>query len=139
MSLSLAERRENAHAHAVLIAELLGRPSVKTIPQRIFRARLWLEMTPADLISEASHEYVVMTLVQNTAQSRVALYVTRPFTQATGAASTTKLELSGAYSPDEIVAFLCLDRVPSEHIDWRDETGSDLVRVPASIIDSYRE
>lgn len=128
MSLSLSQRQENAREHANMLAELLARPAVKGMAQRIFRARVWFEMIPADIITEAHHDYLVMTLVQSPLASRLKIFVTRPFTQAIGPApSAAQMELSGAYSVDEIVAFLTLDRVPPEQVEWRDETGSDIV------------
>lgn len=127
MSLSLSQRQDNAREHACALSELLNRPAVKGMGQRIYRARLWMEMAPADIISEASHEFLVITLVQDIVRSGVKVYVTRPFTNPMGAMPTTKLELSGAYSVDEIVAFLTLDRVPVEHVAWVDESKSDIL------------
>ena len=119
--LSLSQRQENARDHARVLAELLDRPAPKGAPHRIFRARLWMELIPAD------HDYLVMTIVQNLKASQLKAYVRRPFTQAIGPGSLVAMEANGTYSVDEVVAFLMLDRLSVEDVQWRDETGSDLV------------
>ena len=130
MRLTLNDRRQNARDHALVIAELLERPTVKEVPQRIYRARLWMELGPGDIITDADVQYLVVTLVQNLnvpsapnqPMPKLQCFVTRAFTESVGPASVARLDLFGQYSVDEIVAFLRLDTVTREEVEWVDDT-----------------
>lgn len=145
MVLSLDTRRANACAHAIRLAELLERPTVTEVPQRIYRAKLWVEWRPSDVISEAEHDYLVISLVQNlnvpTAPNqqmpKVQVLVVRPFTQGLGQASVSRLDLYGHYSVDEIVAFLTLDKLDPDELEWIDDTKYSNIVVVGKMINQH--
>lgn len=105
--------------HTKTLADLLSSHPKKETPQRIFRTRFW-----------ESGNYTVVTLVQNVNYTpppnqpdiKIQLFVTRPYTANQQGVSVAAMSLLGQYSVDEIVAFLGLDKIDPETLEWVDET-----------------
>lgn len=123
---SMQTRREWAVANSATLAALLETEVKSEVPQRLWRLRY---------IQDG--DYLVATLAQNLnvqappgAQvPKVTVYVVRPYDKTIIGGSVVTQNLFGDYSTDEIVAFLRLDLVDPDSVQWHDETHySRLIR-----------
>lgn len=130
-------RLDWAATHSARIAAMLEAPTVKEVPGRIWRTRLF-----------ADGDYLVATLVQNIApmpaqpgqmHPKVVCYVNRPYSRASGGGSVVQQALFGEYSTDEIVAFLRLDTVDPDTLTWTDETKYSNIVVVSDVIGNLRK
>lgn len=112
------QRRAWLQQHSAAIGTVLDTPNLNAVDSRLFRARYWQD-----------GQLIVATMLQLFRQpdglSRVNVYAVRGYNNWPGHAP--KLELTGKYSCDDIVAFLRLDMVDPAGIEWRDETAYIIV------------
>jgi hypothetical protein len=127
--MSDADRLDNAKEHAARLGRLLGKfENQFGTKQRIYRMRAIIE-----------NEYIVVTLLQNVPgvdagtarEGLVRVFVNRPYTLAAfGDAPPVTRTFTGQYAIDELVAFLALDKLEPDDVEWVDETRrTDLVVV----------
>lgn len=111
-----ATRKMRVVQHSNKIRALLASPSPSPYGQRIWRLRYFQD-----------GQFLVATLVYTKStmepKQKIVTYLSRGYnyTNANGA-SAVQQNLTGAYSPDEIVAFLRLDLVHPDSIEWIEET-----------------
>lgn len=133
---SLAERREWMGVNSAKIAALVEAPCLAEVSQRIFRLRYWLD-----------GEFIMVTLCDNrnvaapTPQQivpKVQVFAVRSYLHAAGGSSVARLDLGPGYSTDEIAAFLRLDLVDPDSVEWRDETRYSNLAIVGNILRSVR-
>lgn len=130
--IDLAQRRAWAKQHGAILSAMLDAPVLKEVPQRLWRLYLW---TP--------EEYLVVTLVQNinvpTAPNqqaaKIQVDIVRSYHHAHASMFTTvHLNLFALYDVQQIVAFLELDSVDPDSVEWVDKTRySDIVVIGGAI------
>lgn len=110
-----AQRLENVRQHGIDLDAILHIAPLRETPQRVIRTRYF-----------ADGAYTVVTLVQYLSETghikpdfRLKVYVSRPYTHSPMATTTT---FEGQYSIDEVIAYLALDKVSPETLQWKDET-----------------
>lgn len=120
-------RQAWARANAATISRLLDSPALSAVPRRVWRLRYWCD-----------DEYIVATIVQNQGAvlpdgARVSVNAMRGY--AHGAVG---LRLRDDFSVDDIVAFLRLDCVEPDTVDWTDETRYSTLEIPfGKAIDTF--
>lgn len=131
------ERLHNADRHRERLQDILTKSAPPEANQRIYRARTIVD-----------DDYVVFTILQNlpnfTPQPgqpdvKLHVFVDRPYTRATlSQGPVVTIMLVGQYSLDEIVAFLALDRISPDSLEWVDETKYSNLVVVGDILRKLR-
>lgn len=133
-----ADRLANAVAHKDILEDILSKYAPPEAQQRIYRARF----------IDGEGDYIVVTLLQNLPNFvpvqgqpdvKLHIYVDRPYTRAIqGGMPVVQMMLVGQYSLDEIVAFLALDRISPQSLEWVDETKYSNLVVVGDILRKLR-
>lgn len=129
----IAQRRDWARRHGIILSALFDAPVLKEVPQRLWRLYVW-----------ADEEYVVATLIQNInvpsapnqQTAKIQADVVRSYHHVSQGSlfTTVHLNLYGMYDVQQVVAFLELDRIDPDSVEWVDKTRySDIVVVGGAI------
>lgn len=129
---NLGLRTQRAAAHAARIAALLDKPAERDMSHHVWRMRYWLDDDYT--VATIDHNLYPKTTVEGKKEAAVITFVARGFHRVP---SVVTQAIGGAYSADEIVAFLRLDLVDPETVEWKDETPrSQRIAIVSDVVGS---